>query len=212
MPDQHRPSPASRPRAAPAPRASLAGVVGIVAASLALVGATLLGLHALIPQDWKVQRSILINAPIPVIHAIVNDLSQWSQWAQWNHHNLSPSNRLSPRTVGEGAELHWKATATKGRRAKRSQSTEGRIAIVRSEPGVGVWLESSVAQAPQSASALTYESRLGSTEVTWTDSGHLDQLLGGLSIDIFQQDLGTHMEKGLLLLKHQAETKVAEER
>src|SRR5688500_12758666 len=162
-------------------------VVYIVLATLALVTALLVGVGALLPRQWRVEQSVMINAPPEAIHAWVSDLRHWSDWAQWNQRALSPRNDVGTPSQGPGATLVWFADP-----ADDQQSPTGTVRIVRGDPKQGVWFENET-QGKVSQASLTYFARPGVTEVTWRDQGTLPPIVGGMFRDFFQQRLSQHM-------------------
>jgi len=169
-------------------------VAQIVVGSLLFVTLLIAGLGALLPRNWQVEESILINAPAASVHAWVGDLRRWPRWAQWNQSTLSPQNQLSEPSSGPGATLRWYGRA-------RSGSASGETRIVRSEPRAGVWFESRTQGGEPSEASVLYSERPGVTLVTWQDRGRLPPIIGGLFLDLFQKRLHEHMATGLEHLK-----------
>jgi uncharacterized membrane protein len=178
-------------------------VAQIVVGSLLAVTLLIVGLGALLPRDWQVQESILINAPAPAVHAWVADLQRWPRWAQWNQAELWPRNQVSSPSSGAGATLHWYAQA-------RGEQASGEVRIVRSDPSQGVWFESRTGDGEPARASIRYEQRPGVTLVTWQDQGHLPPVIGGLFMDLFQKRLQAHMTTGLEHLKDLVEGKALE--
>ena len=166
-------------------------VVGVLLVTALLLG----GLGALLPRRWRVEQSVMINAPPAAIHTWVNDLAHWSEWAQWNQAELAPKNDLSTPSAGPGARLTWY-----GRDGGKGPS-DGEVRILRSDPALGVWFENRTSSGEPSHAQVTYVPRPGVTEVIWKDEGQLPPIVGGLFLDLFQQRLGQHMASGLERLR-----------
>lgn len=181
--------PAHAPRVFSIVAAALLAVVGL----LALIGAVL-------PRDWRVEESLVIEASPAEIHAFVNDLAHWTEWAQWDRSTLSPENRVSQPSAGPGAQLSWY-----DQRAEPSR-VAGEVRIVESDPARGVWFENRVRGADPSRASLTFTPRAGGTVVTWQDSGRLTPIVGSLFRDYFQQKLSAHMATGLERLREKVRT------
>src|SRR6185295_19194029 len=77
-------------------------VAQIVVGSLLFVTLLIVGLGALLPRNWQVEESILINAPVASVHTWVGDLRRWPRWAQWNQAALWPENEVSEPSTGTG--------------------------------------------------------------------------------------------------------------
>jgi uncharacterized membrane protein len=175
---------------------STARVAQIVFGVLLLSALLLAGLGALLPRSWRVEQSIMINAPPAAVHRYVSDLRYWPEWAQWNQAELAPQNQLGSPSAGVGAELTWS-----GRRSRAS----GEVRIKRSDPALGVLFESRTAGGEPSTAQLSYVPGPGVTEVVWRDEGRLPPVVGGLFLDLFQKRLGQHMTAGLERLKELVE-------
>jgi hypothetical protein len=174
----------------------LGRVLSIVVGVLVLVTALIVGLGALLPREWHVEQSILINAPALEVHAWVNDLHNWPRWAQWNQAELRPRDEVSEPSAGVGATLHWY-----GRADRAGEGFTGEVRITRSGPHAGVWFENRTGDGPPSQAVLSYVEHPGVTLVTWQDRGLLPRIVGGLFRDQFQKNLAAHMETGLERLK-----------
>lgn len=180
----------------PSSQPSLWRVAQIVVGSLLAVALLIVGLGALLPRDWKVQETILINAPPAAVHAWVGDLERWARWAQWNQSELWPQNRVSQPSSGPGATLRWY-----GRSQAEGESAAGEVRIVRSDPTSGVWFENRTPSSDLSEASVLYQERPSVTLVTWEDRGRLPPIIGGLFLDLFQKRLHSHMAGGLERLK-----------
>jgi uncharacterized membrane protein len=174
-------------------------VAQIVLGVLLLTALLLAGLGSLLPRQWRVEESVMINAPPAVIHGWVNDLRHWPDWAQWNQAELAPKNEASTPSAGPGATLTWY-----GRGNGNGDGPSGEVRIVKSDPAQGVWFENSTG-GDASHAMLTYTPRPGVTEVVWRDEGRLPPIVGGLFLDLFQKRLGKHMASGLERLKELVE-------
>jgi hypothetical protein len=174
-------------------------VAQIVLGVLLLTALLLAGLGSLLPRQWRVEESVMINAPPARIHAWVNDLQHWSEWAQWNQAELAPNNQVSTPSAGPGATLTWY-----GRGSGKGSGASGEVRIVESDPAQGVWFENRT-DGDTSHATLTYTPRPGVTEVVWRDEGRLPPIVGGLFLDLFQKRLGKHMASGLERLKELVE-------
>jgi hypothetical protein len=175
-------------------------VAQIVLGVLLLTALLLGGLGALLPRQWRVEQSVMINAPPEAIHGWVNDLRHWPEWAQWNQAELAPKNEISAPSAGPGARLTWY-----GRGGSSGTPAAGEVRIVKSEPALGVWFENRTGDGDLSHATLSYTPRPGVTEVSWRDEGQLPPIVGGLFLDLFQKRLGQHMKAGLERLKELVE-------
>jgi Polyketide cyclase / dehydrase and lipid transport len=176
------------------PRPRLLPVLQIVILALIAVALLLAGVGALLPRHWRVERSIMINAPPAVIHRWAGDLRHWSRWAQWDQTALAPKNEIGEPSAGVGARLVWYGRAG-------SEESQGEVRIVQSDPARGVWFEHRISDGEPSRAELRYAPKPGVTEVIWLDEGQLPPVVGGLFLDYFQTRLAQHMGEGLARLK-----------
>jgi hypothetical protein len=179
-------------------RRRLAPVFQIVLAAVAAVALLLVGIGALLPRQWRVERSIMINAPPERVHRWAEDLAYWSRWAQWDQGPLAPRNELGELSSGAGATLTWRGRG-------RSHETTGTVRITQSVPERGVWFEHRIDTSKPSTATLSFEPKPGVTQVTWRDEGELPPIIGGFLLDYFQTRLGEHMSEGLERLKQLVE-------
>jgi len=177
-------------------RPRLLPVFQIVLGAVALVALVLTGIGAILPRHWRVERSLMINAPPSSVHRWAADLAYWPRWAQGNQGSLAPENQLGAPSAGVGATLTWRG---------RADGTTGSVRITASDPERGVWFEHRIDAGKPSVAALRYTPKPGVTEVTWQDEGELPPVVGGFLLDYFQTRLGEHMGQGLARLKQLAE-------
>lgn len=177
-------------------RPRLLPVFQIVLGAVALVALLLAGVGAMLPRHWRVERSIMINAPSHSVHRWAADLAYWPRWAQWDQRSMAPKNQLGEPSAGVGATLAWRAGAG---------NTTGRVRITASDPERGVWFEHRIDAGEPSFATLLYTPKPGVTEVTWRDEGELSPVVGGFMLDYFQTRLGEHMGEGLARLKQLVE-------
>jgi len=70
----------------------------------------LLGLIGLVlPSAYKVERSILIKAPIEVVYPLVYDPKAWARWGVWNRRDPGMVLSYSGPPVGPGAKWSWQS-------------------------------------------------------------------------------------------------------
>jgi polyketide cyclase/dehydrase/lipid transport protein len=174
-------------------------VLQIVIGSLVLVVLIIIALGAILPGTWNVQRSILINAPPSLVHAVASDLEYWDDWAQWDHHD-QPAIELGPIRSGVGASLRFSTPGA---------AEGGQVRILESDAQRGVTFEITIASGRPSRASLEYSVRLAATEVTWRDQGELPPIVGPLMRDLVETRLAGHMEVGLKRLKDQVERPAA---
>ena len=172
--------------------------IGIVAVGLL---ALILVVGFFLPADWRVERSVVVQAPPAVIHPYVSDLAKWPQWSPFDSEDPAMAIEVSTPSEGAGAWRSWKS----------EKMGDGRMVIVRSDPATGVEMKLTIEGWDSFGIDFVYEATGdGATKVTWIDSGtagtnpfHRWMML---SVDSM---LGPYFERGLASLKALAENSAA---
>jgi hypothetical protein len=153
------------------------------------------------PCEFKVSRSITVNAPANIVFAQVNDQRAWEKWSPWA--KLDPNAKFTyegPRS-GVGAVAHWSGN---------SQVGEGSSTITESTPGKHITFRLDLVKPMQDTdmAEFTFTPSGKGTEVTWTmsgESGFLGKAVG--LIMNCKKMVGEQFEQGLANLKTVVETK-----
>jgi hypothetical protein len=159
------------------------------------------GIGLLLPRDWSVERSILIQAPPERIHAWVESPAKWNEWFAWEEMKTDPEYRVwtSGPEKGAGATYEWAGSPMK--------AGTGKLVIAHSDPKAGVHIDEWINGPEQNAkgSILYTSAGGGTTRVTWTDNGTLPPVIGGYFRGTVNDAMGEAFEKGLANLKRLAE-------
>ncbi|HRQ61594.1 MAG TPA: SRPBCC family protein [Alphaproteobacteria bacterium] len=83
---------------------SIGKIISLILA-LAVIG--FMALAASKPDEFRVERSLVINAPTTKIFAQVNDLEQSQQWSPWVEMDPEATYEFEGPKAGEGATIHW---------------------------------------------------------------------------------------------------------
>lgn len=169
--------------------------VGIIVLAIIVI---VLIVAALLPGEYRVERSIVIDAKPEVIYEQVVDLNNWEKWSPWQEMEPGADFGVSGSGRGVGSVLSWKGEIV----------GTGNLTIMEvQEPTMIksrlVFLDPMEAE---SDDIWTFEPGAGGTEVTWAEEGELGYPLErffGLGMDSM---LGGDMEKGLEKLKRYLET------
>lgn len=78
--------------------------IGLVFLGLALVA---VGAAFLIPDEYRVERSIVVDAPAAVVFDHINDLRKNELWSPWKAGDPSLRMSFTPRAEGVGARYSW---------------------------------------------------------------------------------------------------------
>jgi hypothetical protein len=97
--------------------------------SLVIVFAVLIALlliyAATRPASFRVERSVIINAPPEKIFPLINDFREWEPWSPWEKVDPAVKRSYSGAASGEGAIYEWNGNKNIG---------QGRMEIVESLP------------------------------------------------------------------------------
>lgn len=166
---------------------------------LVLFVAVVLVLAALQPDNFRVERSVRIAAPVSAAFAQVNDLHRWQEFSPWA--KLDPNAKLTfegPAT-GTGAAFAW---------AGNSQIGEGKMTITESKADelVRFRLDFVKPFASTSMADFTFKQDGSQTVVTWSMYGK-NMFLGKVMCLFVSMDkmVGGDFEQGLASLKAIAE-------
>lgn len=59
------------------------------------------------PDDYKIIKTRVIKAPLPLIRSYIDDYTKWTQWGVWNLKDPSMKIAYGDRYKGEGASCSW---------------------------------------------------------------------------------------------------------
>jgi hypothetical protein len=168
--------------------------IALLAISGLIVTFVLIGF--LLPSRWKVERSIVINAPAKVVYPLVaNFKAGWPQWSGFDTADPDIQYSYSGPDAGVGASRSWVS----------QKMGNGFQKIVKADPNKGVEFELGMEQSEFIMNGrLVFESEGKSTKVTWTDEGkvgnnpfhrYLASLMNKMMGPVFEKSLATLKEK-----------------
>jgi hypothetical protein len=175
-------------------------------AGLGLVGlvAVLSGVGLVLPREWRVERSVVINAAPEHIHPLVDDLKAWQSWAAWTQ-DMDPEvkNEYGGPASGVGAWWAWNGP----------KMGHGKMTITQSEVASGVWVDEMIETDKEvnAHGSITWTQEGGGTKVTWVDTGTLPPVIGGYVVGMIEDMLGENFQVGLKHLKAEVEKRRAAE-
>lgn len=170
---------------------------------LALVIGAFLIYVALTPSDFKVERSIAVNAPSEAIFPHFNNPKKFEVWNPWSKADPNIKMTFSGPDEGVGATASWVGNA---------QAGEGNMAIVESVPSEKIRVQLNFLEpfAGTNYGEYTFRPDGSSTNVTWTMSGKMSfipKVFCALFTNIDKMMGGT-FEKGLAQMKAIVEAEV----
>jgi hypothetical protein len=173
---------------------AIIGVVIVVAiAGILLYAATK-------PDSFRVQRTVLINAPSDKVFPLINDMKAWTAWSPYEKKDPAMKRTYGAVTAGKGATYAWDGDKNVG---------QGSIEIVESGPRkILLKLDFVKPFEAHNMGEFLLEPKGDSTSVTWATYGpspYISKVVGTfMNIDDL---IGRDFEKGLADLKAAAEKK-----
>ena len=167
--------------------------------SILIVAILLLaGLAAFIatrPDEFRVERSTLIQAPAEAVFAKVNDFHQWPQWSPWARRDPLMRVDYEGAEQGVGATQRW---------AGNKEVGKGSATIIESVPGerVRIQLEFLEPFRASNQAQFSFTTEGEAIRVTWSMTGR-NGFVGKAMGLVFNMDkmVGGDFEQGLASLK-----------
>lgn len=170
-------------------------------AVVVLAIAVLAGVIAMQPEDFKVSRSLTMNAPAAVVFDQVNDLHKWEAWSPWA--KLDPNAKVSFEgpDAGTGASMHWASD--------NQQVGEGNMKIVESNLAQSIKFQLDFVKPMAGTDTAEFEFKPdgNQTTVTWSMYGKKNFVAKamGMFFDC-EKMVGGQFEQGLASMKQIAES------
>ena len=163
--------------------------VGVLIAVVVVVG-------LLMPTEYELERSILINAGTEKIHPLVGDLKRWEEWTPWKEADPTVAVTFGDKTTGVGASQTW-----------TEENGDGELVFTASDPQTGIEFDMAFNQGSmKSKCAIRYAKEGTGTRVTWEMAGDAEvPIIGALFAALIDDMVGPMFESGLEKLKAQAE-------
>lgn len=173
---------------------AIIGVVIVVAiAGILLYAATK-------PDSFRVQRTVLINAPNDKVFPLINDMNAWTVWSPYEKKDPAMKRTYGAVTAGKGATYAWDGDKNVG---------QGSMEIVESSPRkIVLKLDFLKPFEAHNMGEFLLEPKGDSTSVTWAIYGpspYMSKVVG--TFMNFDDMIGRDFEKGLADLKAAAERK-----
>jgi len=170
---------------------------------LVVVG-SVIGLVLLGPNEYRVERSVLVYAFATDVFSRLNDLRRWADWSPWEGLDPGMSKSFSGPASGIGASYAWWS--------RNRRVGAGRMTIIESRPDevVNITLEFLRPFKSVSNTELSLRPDSGATRVTWTMTG-TNSFLAKLASLFMNMDrmIGRDFMKGLSTLKSLCEAEAA---
>lgn len=170
-------------------------VIGVVAAGVLAYAATK-------PDEFRVQRSMTINAPPQAVFALINDYRNWVAWSPWEKKDPNMKRNYSGPSSGQGAMYAWEGDSNVGM---------GRMLITDASPSrIALNLDFEKPFAGHNKVVFTMESKGLTTDVTWSMEGPSPFFAKVMQVFCnMDKMIGAEFENGLAALKAAVEKQVA---
>jgi uncharacterized protein YndB with AHSA1/START domain len=164
---------------------------------LVVLVAGLVAVGFLMPSQYRVERSVRIDAPAERVYALLADPREWKGWSEWNRRDPAMKITYSGPPAGSGAAWSWES---------RSEG-EGHMAFTRADPPRRIeYALEFPSMGAKSKGALTLSANGPSTAVTWTNEGDVgSNPLMRLFVPFMDSMVGPDFAAGLANLKALAE-------
>jgi uncharacterized protein YndB with AHSA1/START domain len=150
---------------------------------------------ALLPADFRIERTGTISAPPAEVFAQVNDFHKWGAWSPWE--KLDPALQRTYAGAPEGAGAIYSWTGNK-------QVGEGRMTLMESRPNdlISIKLEFLKPFKATNTAEFTFKPQGEQTVVTWSMTGRKNFVLKAFSLFMnMDKMVGGDFEKGLANMK-----------
>lgn len=164
-----------------------------IAIAVVAVVLAVLGVAAVLPRSWSVERSVVIRSAPARIYPFLFDLRRWQEWSAWTK-AIDPLVRNTYEGPRDGVGAKWIWMGPKMGR--------GQLEIVAADPASGIELAQAVeSEVVNSKATLRFSAEADGTRVTWRDEGTLPPLVGGFFRGTVEDLLASHLEASLAKLK-----------
>ena len=80
-----------------------------IAAGLALLVALIALIGLALPKNFRIERSVVINAPAEKIYPLIAEPKNWPKWGIWNRRDPNMQMEFSGAAPGAGAKWSWQS-------------------------------------------------------------------------------------------------------
>lgn len=165
-------------------------IVTILGVLIAIVVIGLLIIGMLLPDDYYLERSTVINAPSEMVFPHVNNLSKNEAWSPWSQDETLKTT-YGEIVEGLGATSSWTS----------ENSGSGSMRISESTPYTSITTDLDFGEMGTAIAKWHFEAVQEGTKATWNISGKAPNLIGKFFVAMIESSLGPQYEKGLANLK-----------
>ncbi len=173
----------------------------IVLVVIAVIVAAFAGYLAMQPADFRIERSVKIDAPAGDVFAQVNDFHKWEAWSPWLKLDPAAQTTYEGPPAGVGAVFKWDGNNDVG---------AGAMTLTESRPNelIKINLDFERPFQDTSIAEFTFRPAGDQTVVTWSMTGRKNFLSKAVSLVMdIDKMIGGKFDEGLANLKSVVEAK-----
>lgn len=145
-----------------------------------------------LPREYRIERSVVINARPEAVHAQVAVLPAWKAWSAWHERDPQMKLTYSPQATGVGAWSAWES----------KNEGNGKMTITEQTPTKVTYHLEFPDQGFQSTGSMELRPEGSATRLVWVDAGDLGMNPMSRWFGLFLDKLlGADFERGLSNLK-----------
>ncbi len=165
--------------------------------TVAIIIVIFLGVGFFLPSEFKVERSVTIDAPAEDVYSQIVDLRQWKEWGVWFERDPNMSVVYSGPQSSVGMTSSWQS----------EQEGSGEMKIISLTPNQNVTYSLYFPDFDMgSTGELQITESAGTTKVTWMDYGDVgSNPINHYFALMMDSMIGPDFEKGLANLKERVE-------
>lgn len=150
------------------------------------------------PDDFRVARTTVINAPPEKIVGHIEDFHRWAEWSPYEQLDPNMTREITGAPAGKGAVYAWSGDGKAG---------AGRMEILESSPQrVAIQLDFTEPMAARNLAEFVLSPQGDATEVSWVMSGPADLPTKVMMVFFdFDRMIGADFETGLDSLRKVSE-------
>lgn len=153
-------------------------------------------------ETFRVERSIIIDAPADAAFPFVDDFHRWVDWSPYENIDADLKKTYAGAPKGQGAVYAWEGKKT----------GSGRMEILTSEPSrrIVIKLDFTKPFAAHNTAEFTFAPDGAGTKVTWAMTGPVTLMSKVMGLFFSTEKfVGPQFEQGLASLKRAAEAQTA---
>ncbi len=148
------------------------------------------------PRQYRVERSLVVNAKPEAVLAQVADLSAWKNWGAWQERDPQMKISYSSPPTGVGAWSAWESKQEGNGKMTITAQTSTMVDYLLEFPDMGLRSHGSIELKPEA----------GGVRVVWADAGDLGLNPMNRWVGLFlDKMIGPDFERGLANMKKLAE-------